>query len=421
MLTRCTYGFALVLLAGWAAVASAAEANQAKPFDWPQWQGIDRTAISKETGLLPSWPAGGPPLVWVAKGLGGGFSTPSVAAGRIFGMSFRGDDEVVWALDEQTGKELWATRIAATRRVGHGSGSRSTPTVDGELLYGVGVSGDLVCLEVATGNIVWQKNMPKEFGGRMMSGWGYSESPLIDGDKVIATPGGKEATLVALHKKTGDLIWQCPVPGGDGAGYSSVAVTTVNGQRQYVQFLGRGVVGVAADDGKFLWRYDRPANGTANCSTPVCLEDYVFAASAYGTGGGLVKITPKGQENSAEEVYFTKSMKNHHGGMVLLDGYLYGANESILTCLDYKTGQIMWETRAAGKGSIAYADGRLYFRNERGPLLLIDANPKEYVERGRFDQPERSNLQAWPHPVIANGKLYIRDQDVLLCFDVKQK
>jgi outer membrane protein assembly factor BamB len=406
---------------------------QPHPFDWPQWQGPERTAISRETGLLPSWPKEGPPLVWKAEGLGGGYSTPSVAAGRIFGMSYRGGkkDEVVWAVDEASGKELWSTRIADGTHVGYDQGSRCTPTVDGELIYVVGVGGDLVCLESATGTIRWRKNFKKDFEGRMMSGWGYSESPLVDGDKLVVTPGGAKATLVALHKKTGDVIWKAQVPPGEtskatpgqrnASGYSSVIVAEVDGHREYIQFLGRGVIGVDATDGRFLWAYDAPANKTANISTPIYHDHLVFAASAYDTGGGLAQLVRVGNEIKAEEKYFTKHMQNHHGGMILLDGYLYGADGGKLACLEFKTGKVMWAEGKAGKGSIAYADGRLYYRNEGGPMLLVEASPQKYIEHGRFQQPERSKQNAWPHPVIANGKLYLRDQDVLLCYDVKQR
>jgi outer membrane protein assembly factor BamB len=388
--------------------------------DWPQRQGAERTAISKDTGLLRAWPKEGPALAWKTTGLGGGYSTPAVAKGKIYGMSYRGDQEGVWCLEEATGKELWFTKIAAKGKAGYNEGSRSTPTVDGDRLYCIGVSSDLVCLDV-TGKIVWQKNLKTEYAGKMMSGWGYSESPLIDGDKLICTPGGKTATLVALNKKDGELIWKGSVPEGDGAGYSSVIIADFPGQKQYVQFLGRGVVGMDAATGQFLWRYNKPANGTANISTPVYADGQVFAASGYGTGGGLVKLTRNGDAYTAEEVYFTKNMKNHHGGMVLLGDYLYGSNEGLLTCLEYKTGKVMWEERKAGKGSIAFADGHLYYRNEGGPIFLVEANPQKYVEKGQFSQPDRSKSRAWPHPVIANGKLYIRDQDVLLCFDLKEK
>lgn len=398
---------------------AAAPAPRRQNFDWPQWQGQERTAVSHETGLLQDWPKGGPSLLWKADNLGGGYSTPSVAAGRVYGMGFRGEDEIVWALDEKTGAEVWSVKIAqANRGVGYGEGSRCTPTVDGERLYVLGLGADLVCLKTADGEEVWRKNLRKDFKGNV-GGWGYSESPLIDGDKVVCTPGGKEATLVALSKKDGTLIWKGVVPRGDQAHYSSIIAADVDGRRQYIQFLGGGVVGLSGE-GKYLWRYDHPHNGTANCSTPLYHDGYVFAASSYGTGGGLVKLTADGEKVKAEEVYFTKNMKNHHGGMVLLGDYLYGSDEGRLTCLELKTGKVQWAEGKAGKGSIAYADGRLYYRNEGGPVILVEANPNKYVEHGRFSPP-RTNKPAWPHPVVANGKLLIRDQQYLYCYDVKEK
>ncbi len=405
------------LILAWAAAAGPFEA---KPFDWPQWQGQERNAVSAEKGLLPSWPKNGPPLAWQAKGLGGGFSTPSIAAGRVFGMGFKGRDEVVWALDEATGKELWSVRIAAAYTdVGYNQGPRCTPTVDGERIYVLGLGGDLVCLEAASGKEVWRKNLYNDFKGSPSS-WGYSESPLIDGDKVLCTPGGKEATLAALNKKTGELIWKGAVPEGDEAHYSSIIAVTVDGQRQYIQFLGDGVVGLSGE-GKFLWRYARPANGTANCSTPLFHDNLVFAASSYGTGGGLARLQRNGDKYTAEEVYFTRQMRNHHGGMVLVDGYLYGADEGKLTCLHFQSGKVCWAEGKPGKGSIAAADGRLYYRNENGPMMLVEINSDKYVEHGRFEPPQQTGQPAWPHPVIANGKLYLRDQDLLFCYDVKKK
>jgi outer membrane protein assembly factor BamB len=390
--------------------------------DWPQWRGPQRTGLSAEKGLLKSWPKDGPKLLWKAKQLGGSYATPTVAGGKVYGMGFRGNNEVVWALNESTGKELWSVPIGqANRGIGYGEGPRCSPTVDGNRLYVLGVSGDLVCLDAANGRAVWRKNLAKDFKGRVMSGWGYSESPLIDGNKVIATPGGKEATLVALNKATGALLWKASVPEGDGAGYASVIAADVDGQRQYVQFLGGGVVGVDANNGKFLWRYNKPHNGTANCSTALFKDNCVFAASGYGTGGGMVKLTRNGDKTSAEEAYFTKKMKNHHGGMVLVDGYIYGADENVLTCIDFKTGEVKWQSRNPGKGAIAYADGCLYFRNEGGPIYLVEAYPDEYRELAKFDQPDQSGKNTWPHPVIANGKLFILDQDTLLCYDVKQR
>jgi outer membrane protein assembly factor BamB len=344
-------------------------------------------------------------------------------------MGNRGKDEVVWALSEKDGKELWAMRIgpAYQQRMPQGKeGPACTPTVDGELLYALGLGGELACLQAADGKIVWHKNLAADFGGRAPT-WSYRESPLVDGDKVVCTPGGGAATVVALDKKTGATVWKSQVPGGPPAAYASAIVIDCAGQRQYVQFTQKGLVAVAAADGKFLWRYDRPANGMGiNITTPLCRGDEVFASSAYGTGGGLVKLSKDASSGvKAEEVYSAPRMQNHHGGMILLDGYLYGANGGneggFLVCLDFKTGEVLWSDRKAPKGSLALADGRLYYRTESGTMLLIEPSPKQYVERGRFEQPDRSEQPAWLHPVIANGKLYLRDQDVLLCYDVKAK
>ena len=441
---------------GCAAVAAAA--------DWPQWQGPDRNAISKETGLLKEWPTDGPPLAWKIKGLGGGYSAPAIAAGRMFGMSNRGDEQVVWALSEADGKEIWVTGLAApfNQRMPQGNeGPGCTPTVDGDRLYVLGLGGELACLQASDGKIVWQHNLARDFGGRVPM-WAYRESPLVDGDKVICTPGGPEVNMVALHKVTGDVIWKSPPPaspagpaggaantggggggqggrrggrggggfGGAGAAYSSAIAIDFEGQRQYVQLTSNALIGVAAPDGKFLWRYDKAANRNGiNCSTPLYHDGHVFASSAYGAGGGLVKLKKDASGGVvAEEVWFSNRLQNHHGGVIPFDGCLYGAsggNEGgDLICLDFKTGDVLWDQRSerrAPKGSVAFADGRLYYRTEDGKLLLIEPSRTEYVERGRFEQPDRSRSPAWSHPIIANGKLYIRDQDVLLAYDIKMK
>ncbi|MFN3649804.1 MAG: PQQ-binding-like beta-propeller repeat protein [Armatimonadota bacterium] len=411
-----------VLLLTALSAAAVAVSAQERGGEWAQWRGPNRDGISRETGLLKSWPQGGPRLLWKSEGLGGGYATPSVAGGRIYGMGYRGDDEVVWALDERTGQPVWSTRIAAANHdVGYGEGSRSTPTVVGNRLYVLGVSGDVVCLNTADGKPVWQKNLVREFGGAVPN-WGYSESPLVDGQKVIVTPGGPQATLVALDRNSGNVIWRSQVPQGDPAHYASAIAAEVDGVRQYIQFLHGGVVGVAAEDGRFLWRYNRPASGTANIATPVFQDNMLFAAAAYNVGGGLVKLarTPNGV--SAEEVYFTRDMKNKHGGMVLVDGYLYGFDDpGTLTCVEFKTGETKWQNRSVGgNGSVVYADGNLYCRSQSGPVALVEANPSQYVEKGRFE-PQRSNKNAWAHPVIAGGKLLLRDQDFMLCYDVKAR
>jgi outer membrane protein assembly factor BamB len=422
----------------------------ANALDWPQWQGPDRNGISRETGLLKEWPKGGPPLAWEIKGLGGGYSAPSVAAGKLYGMSSRGDYEVVWALNEADGKELWAARLGPAYRQGMKQGVEGpgcTPTVDGERLYVVGLAGDIACVATKDGSIVWQHSFTKDYGGRMPT-WRYNESPLVDGEKVICTPGAPDAIMVALDKLTGNTIWKCAMPAGaentgggnrggrgggqgSGAAYSSAIAIDFDGQRQYVQMTSKALIGVSAD-GKFLWRYDRPANRAGiNITTPLYHDGMIFASSAYNTGGGLIKLTRDANGRiKPEEVYFTPNLQNHHGGVILLDGTLYGANGGneggYLVCLDFATGKVLWDEKDAGKhraakGSITLADGRLYYRTEQGPMLLIEPSPKEYIERGRFDQPDRSPQPAWPHPVIANGKLYLRDQDVLLCYDIKAK
>ena len=407
-----------VMALGLSLFAADASSFQPKPFDWPQWQGRDRSAATVETGLLQEWPKDGPPLAWQIKGLGEGFSTPTVAAGRIFSMGNVEKTEFVMALAEDGGKQLWTHDVGAVRIDGGGyHGPRCSPTVDGDVLYALGLNGDLLCLKVASGDEVWRKDLIKDFHGAR-GGWGYAESPLIDGDRLLCTPGGKEATIVALDKKTGETIWKCQVPDGDGAAYASIIAVEVDGKRQYVQFLSRGVVGVS-EDGKFLWRYNTPANGTANCSTPLFSDNCVFAASNYGTGGGLVSLKQEGSEKyTATEVYVTKKMQNHHGGMVLRGGYIYGADSDQLTCMDFKTGNVAWQSRATGKGSVSCVGNRLYFRNEGGPVILAEVNPYEYVEHGRFTPTGKTDKPQWAHPVIANGKLYIRDQDILFCYDV---
>ena len=441
------------------AVVLMAVACSSMAADWPQWQGPNRDGKSADTGLLKQWPQEGPPLAWKTDKLGGGDSGPAIAAGRIFVMSNRGAEEVVWALSEKDGSEIWVMPLgpAFQQQPSQGKeGPSCTPTVDGERLYVEGMGGNVACLQVQDGKIVWQRSLTEDFGGRRPM-WSYRESPLVDGDKVIVTPGGADAILVALNKLTGETIWKAKMPdspagvsgapggsgggrggpggfggsGGAGAAYASPIAIDFDGQRQYVQLTARALIGVAASDGKFLWRYDKPANGMGlNCSTPLYHDGMVFASSAYGAGGGLVKLSKDADGVvKAEEVYATTDMQNHHGGMILLDGCLYGAsggNEGgALVCLDFKTGKVLWDQRDSvgrrAKGSLALADGRLYYRMEDGTVLLIEPNPQQYVEHGRFEQPDRSRQPAWAHPVIANGKLYIRDQDVLLCYDVKAK
>ena len=405
-----------VALAALAFLPSALNAG-----DWPQWRGPNRDDLSTETGLLKEWPEGGPPLVWKAEGLGGGYNTPSFAAGRIYGLGYRGEDEVAWALDATTGKEIWHIRTGgADRSIGYPEGPRCTPTVDGDRLYLLGPSGDLFCLESATGKEVWHKDLPKDFGGVMMSGWGYSESTLVDGDQVVCTPGGSQGTIVALNKKSGELLWQTKDL-TDKSAYASLIPATIGGVKQYIQLTSASVVGVGVS-GRLLWRADRPGR-TAVIPTPIYHDNLVYVTSGYGVGCNAFQITSAGGEFKAETAYANKVMVNHHGGVVLVDQHLYGYSDGKgWVCQDFKTGVEVWsEKNKLDKGSLTYADGHLYLRSEggKGTVVLIEASPSGYKETGRFNQPERSDKNSWPHPVITNGRLYLRDQDKLFCYNVK--
>ncbi|MBW3541319.1 MAG: PQQ-like beta-propeller repeat protein [Planctomycetes bacterium] len=386
---------------------------------WSQFRGPNRENLSPETGLLDTWPSEGPPLAWIARGMGEGYATVAIDRGLVISMGNVGADESVVAVRLEDGRPAWTTRIAGASRLSAGNGPRCTPTIDGERLYALGGNGDLACLETATGRMVWQKNILQKFGGRNIS-WGICESPLIDGEKLICTPGGSRGTVVALDKSDGRTIWTCQLPGNPAASYASPIIAAPGGVRQYVLFTSKVVAGVRAEDGHGMWMDDASANGTANCSTPLFYRDHVFSASGYGTGGALVKLTSSRGNTTAARVYATKEMKNHHGGMVIIDGFLYGSNDpGVLTCIELLSGDVKWRDRSVGKGSVTFADGDIYLRSESGPVALVEASPRGYREKGRFNQPQRSGANAWPHPVVAEGRLFLRDQDVLLCYDVK--
>ena len=395
------------------AVPVSVFAQSANSANWPQWRGPNRDGISKETGLLKQWPAEGPPLVWKATGAGRGFSSFSVSNGRLITMGLRGDREFVIAFDLATGKEAWATPNGSAFQNDRGDGPRGTPTVDGDRIYALGGNGDLSALDARTGKVVWTKNVLREFGGRNIT-WGISESPLVIGNKLLVNPGGTDASMVALNKSDGSVIWKSQ---SDKAGYSSAIPVQVNGGTQVVFFTSQRAVGLDLNDGKLLWEYAKPANNVANCATPVAKGNRVFISSDYGTGGGVVEIKPDG---TAQEIWFTKDMRNHHSSSVLVGDYLYGFSSAILTAIKFDTGEVAWKDRSVGKGSLVYADGRLYCFSERGVVGLVEATPTGYVERGRF-RIEAGSIETWTHPVVAGGRLYLRDQDTIYAYDVRQK
>ena len=395
--------------------------------DWPQWRGPQRNGVSQETGLLKQWPAEGPRLLWQRNDIGDGYSTPSVFGKLACVLSNRGaEDEFVQALNVEDGSQIWSTRIGKVGNPGQQPsypGARSTPTIDGTRMYVLGSDGDLACLETATGNTVWTENVRSKFDGKPGM-WAYSESPLVDGDRVVCTPGGAEATLVALDKSTGDLIWKCAVPGGDSAAYASMIIVETHGLKQCVQFVSRGLVGVDAENGKFLWRYDKTAAGSpANIPTPVVRGSFIYSAAGR-SGGGLIELKSKGGVVEPEQVYFSTKLPNRIGGSVDVGEHLYGTGSRALICADLLTGESRWEDKSAAPGSLCYADGRLYLHGENDDVVLVEATPEEYREHGRFtlpDQPERGRSKSWAYPVVANGRLYLRDLGSLWCYDIQEK
>jgi outer membrane protein assembly factor BamB len=398
---------------------------EARAADWPQWRGLQRNGISAETGLLAEWPKEGPKLVWQVKDIDSGYSTPSVVGDRLYLLSNQGlDNEFVQALDAKDGKKIWSQRIG---KVGNPDqqpnypAARSTPTVDGEWVYAFGSDGDLACLERASGKVRWQKNVRKDYGGQPGI-WAYSESPLIDGEAVICTPGGPDATMLALNKNTGELNWKCAVAGGEQAAYTSALVIEVGGVRQYIQMLQKGLVGVEAKTGKLLWRYDRTAKGSpAVIPTPVVDGDFIYSAAGRSGGGG-VRLKVNGGTFETEQLYFSPKLPTSVGGALKVGEYLYGTSAGALLCLEFKTGNVKWDDRSIGAAALCYADGRLYLHGENGEVALVEATPEAYREKGRFkptDPPDRGSSKAWAYPVIADGRLYIRDLGTLWCYDVK--
>ena len=405
----------------WACVA-ATVASDALADDWPQWNGRNRDGKSADTGLLAEWPADGPRLAWKATGFGHGYSAVAVAGGRLYTMGDKSETGWVIAASADDGKILWSAKVDAPGSPSMPGydfpGPRCTPTVDGDLIFALDAWGELIGVRASDGKEQWRRNLAKDFGGTPPT-WGYSESPLVDGQQVVVTPGGPKGALVAVKKNNGALLWQS-APFTDPAHYSSMVPTQIDGVRQYVQLTAASVAGISANDGSLLWKAARPGN-VAVIPTPLVAGNQIYVTSGYGAGCNLFKVTRSGGRFSAEQVYANHVMGNHHGGVVQVGQCIYGYSDGKgLTCQDASTGQALWAEKAAiKKSSVSYADGKLYCREEdTGAVVLVDAAPGAYHERGRLQQPDRRPEKAWTHPVIANGKLYLRDQDLLLCYDL---
>lgn len=411
---------------GLLALAALTTAQGPRPADWPQFRGPKRDNISPDKGLLTKWPAKGPRLVWTAEGVGQGYSSVAIKGERVFTMGAVGNKAFVYAVSRKTGKKLWGTEIGTSGGGGGYPGTRCTPAVDGNLVFGISPQGQLAALSADKGKVVWRKDFRKDFGGSA-GGWEYSESPLVDGDRLICTPGGAKATLVCLNKKTGEEIWRSPID--SAAGYSSVVISNAGGTKQYVTLVSNGVVGVDAKDGKKLWMDDKFSGNTANIPAVVPLGDQVFASAGYGKPAMLLSISSSGGDYSAEVKYEKRGMGNRLGGVIVVGDLLFSDQDmgGNLYCLEWKTGEVKWQRNKAknrGKGSgsaaLAYADGHLYVRYDDGTVALVPASGDGYEEKGSFRIPG-SPSQSWSHPVVIGGRLYLKEQNRLYCYDVKGK
>ncbi len=402
--------------------------------DWPQWRGPNRNGKLEGTGLKLDWTKSQPKHLWTIEGLGKGYASLSIADGKLYTTGNLPEGQAVICVDLASHERVWATPLTGAAPKHGYPGSRCTPTLDGNFCYVVTSDGQIVCLKRNDGEVVWRRDFKEDFNGKMMSGWGFSESPLVDGDWVVCTPGGSESMLVALNKNTGEEVWRTSVPdlgekGKDGAGYSSIVISKAAGVKQYVQLVGRGVIGVRARDGKLLWNYNKVANGTANIPTPVPFDDYVFASSGYGTGSVLLKLSKTRTGVRATEEYFLngKTFQNHHGGMIREGEYLYAGhqhNKGFPTCLHLPSGEVKWtgdirnqDVSMSGSAAITYVDGQILFRYQNGTVALVGATPDGFEMNGAFT-PDYQEGKTWSHPVVVDGKLYMREQDKLMCYEL---
>ena len=412
-------------------VSLAAVAGLATAGDWPTFRGPNRTGIASDTGLLASWPAQGPPLAWEAPGAGRGYASLAIVGERIYtlgdGLSTADDkDEYLTCFDRATGRPLWKTKTGQPWTDGQESwqSSRSTPTVDGDTVYVLSPFGQLFACRTTDGKELFRVDLKAEFGGKKGDSWGYSESVTIDGDRLVCTPGGAEATLVALDKKTGRKIWACAIPGDRGAGHSSIVTATVGGRRVYVQTTASGACGVDAATGTLLWTFPIDQT-TAVIPTPIVRDDLVFFSAGYKRGGALLRQVPGPDGVTIEKLYgLNTDLANKHGGVVLVGDHLYGDSDDkgIPFCAELLTGKVVWKERGSGKGSasVTAADGHVYVRFADGTLALVKAEPAGYEEVSTFKIPDSGDRPSWAHMVILDGRLYLREGDRILCYDLRK-
>ena len=392
----------------------------AQESNWNQFRGPKHDNHAFSTGIAKSWPEGGPKLLWKIEGIGSGYSSVSFYGDKMFTMGDIDNQAYVFCLDRATGKELWKSNIG---RGGDGGGrypgTLGTPACDGETVYAMSQFSDFVALDAKDGKVRWRKNTQSELGGSKMSGWGYAMSPILDGDKILLPIGGEGGTLAAF-RKSGELLWRSSQI-KDPAAYTSAVPVTVGGVQQYLLLTGNNLVGISPADGKILWGATFPGQ-TAVCSDPVLCGDVIMASCHYNVGAYFYRLSKEGNNFKVFDFEGARTdLISHHGGIVAVGDHFYLLTNNDLACVEAKTGKTVWTNRSVGKGSIVYVDGKLIVRSEKGDgtIALVEATPSGYKELGRFDQPDRSDKNSWAYPVVVDGKLYIRDQNILLCYDLK--
>jgi len=389
--------------------------------DWYQFLGPRRDNRSIETGLLAQWPEGGPPLIWRAEGLGQGYSTVAIAEEMIYTAGDTDQELVISALDLD-GQPVWrrANGRPYTESV---PGSRSTPTVVEGKLYHMNGHGNLVCLNAKTGEPIWAVDTFARFGGRPIT-WGVAESPLIDGRNVICCPGGADVFMAALDKDTGETRWTCTGV-GDQHSHASPILVEQGGLRQIVTMTASAAVGVAADTGRLLWRFPHPAR--VNCNAPLYDNGNLYLTGTWGYGATRVGLTVEGETCSVEEIWHVTDLDNEHGGVMLVDGYLYGHADADhkqrhLACLNAETGATMWgaeDLKGQLSAALTFAEGLLYFVTDTGEVGLVRPNPERLEVISRFQLPAGGIGPVWAFPVVCNGRLYVRHHEFLHAYDVR--
>jgi outer membrane protein assembly factor BamB len=385
--------------------------------DWPRWRGPSGDGISTEKEWSTKWPADGPKQLWKAD-VGTGYSAMSVSKGRLFTMGNTADVDTIYCLDANTGKELWKHSYPCIAKDPNGfPGTRVTPTVDGDFVYTISRQGQLFCLKCSDGKVVWSKDYAKDFNAPVpepgtKQWWGYSGSPWVEGDLVIFETGAPGASLVACNKKDGKVIWK---DGSDAVGYSSTVAFTYKGNRCLATFSAAGIVGRSTKDGKELWRHPWKTDYNVNAATPIVDGDKVFISSGYNTGCALIQFS----ETPAKVLWQNKNLRNHVNSCVLWQGHLYGFDEKELRCVDFKTGDVKWSDKSFGKGSLMLADGKLILFSDNGRLATAEPSPAAYKEISSFQALGGKNT--WTVPVLANGKIYCRSWENLVCLDVSAK